>query len=287
MEPYSRPILQVPSGILAPALRLYPSPASAFSRPRRESSASPPDTGMDLRVGRHHVSTTSREKSSHPPEAKSSSSGTSHHRRNSSSVKDKADSAKEPKDGGCVRKANSPGHRSPTKRVPSPHPEPRSRLSFSVDSLISKTSSPADTERGHQRCDRSSSPQSVHSESRVSEGGTPPPESYTHPDDSDSSRENSPNRPTSINEQDIRQFSPPVRPSALPSGLAGLPCNPFFGIGVSPWTGLSAPSCCPLLSRGPTPGTNVLPKLSQEGKCELSSVDLKKKTTTTTDMSVF
>ena len=261
MEQDSRPILQVPSRILAPALRLHPSTASAFSRPVDMTSGSL-DRGVDL-------STSERSETKHQMEVDSSRVLNEHHfeesstssRRNSSNKKNKKSLRKiDVRPADRSESANSPD------KMQVQHHEPRTKLSFSVDSIISKVTKPSDEEDGEYDsncCDtRSSSPGSPERERHTRERAvTPDADPQQTRERSYSPREHSPSPSSREDSHHAGNFSL-IRPSALPPGLAGLP-YPFspVGLGLPPWPGLSAayPSMFPA---GPAPSTSTLPKLS-------------------------
>ena len=261
MEQDSRPVLQVPSRILAPALRLHPSTASAFSHPVDMTTGSR-DRGVDMSTREHS-------ETKHQMELDSSRLLNEHHFEEPSTSSQRNSSNKKNKK--CLRKIDarptdrSESANSPDKMQVQRH-EPRTKLSFSVDSIIAKVTKYSDEEDGEydrNNCDtRSSSPGSPESERHAKERAvTPDADVQQSGERSYSPREHSP-RPSSREDSHHAGDFSLFRPSALPPGLAGLP-YPFspVGLGLSPWPGLSAayPSMFPA---GPAPSTSTLPKLS-------------------------
>ena len=260
MEKDSRPILQVPSRILASALRLHPSTASAFSRPVDMTTGSH-DRGVDLCTSEHS-------ETKHQMEIDSSRLLNEHHFGESSTSSQRNSSNKNKK---CLHKIDArPTDRSESANSPDKmqvqHYGPRTKLSFSVDSIISKvtkSSDEEDEENDRNNCDtRSSSPGSPESERHTRERAvTPDADVQQSRERSYSPREHSPSPSSRGDSHHAADFSL-IRPSALPPGLAALP-YPFspVGLGLPPWPGLSAayPSVFPA---GPAPSTSTLPKLS-------------------------
>ena len=272
MEQDPRLILQVPSEILAPSLRLHPSTASAFSRPITMRSGSL-DRGVDLSKNSDSGIRLEAEHDSAKVINQQDSTGnplpSSHHHRSRKhaghskkkiDVKHGHNSESDDMPGGG---RSSPEHNSAGKMQQ--HSGPRIKLSFSVDSIISKETKSRDEglrEGDGSSCGRSSSPGSEEG-SRPARDRTGTPDSDVHCDgESDSPREGSP-RPESRDSSHHRaEFSPPIRPSAMPPGLAGLP-YPFSpaAIGLPTWPGLST-AYHSLFPAGPAPATSTLPKLS-------------------------
>ena len=261
MEQDSRPILQVPSRILAPALRLHQSTASAFSRPLDMTNGSQ-DKGVDMSTSGHSgimLDSPRLELNKHHLEGSSTSSHSdTDNKRKKYSHKIDVKGRDRSESGTC----NSPKNNSPEK-MQAHHHEPRTKLSFSVDSLISKITKSRDEEcEEHDRnnCDiRNSSPESPESRRRTRERTvTPDADAQQSTERSLSPREDS--RPSSREDSHhTGNFSPLIRPSALPPGFAGLP-YPFGPIG--PWPGLSAVYNPSLFPAGPAPSTSAIPKLS-------------------------
>ena len=270
MEQDPRLILQVPSGILAPALHLHPS-TSAFNRPTTMKSGST-DRGVDLSSNGHsavgpaveHDSTKALNQST----IERLSASSQHHRRSrkntehskKSDAKQRHKSETDDMPGvSCSPEQNSPGKIQPL------HSGPRTKLSFSVDSIISKVTKSKDEElkEGDENsCDRSSSPGSEEG-SRPSRDRAGTPASDQHDDGhSNSPRQSSPRRGSRDGSHHRSEFSPPIRPSAIPPGLAGLsyPFSPV-GMGLPTWPGLST-AYHSMFPTGAAPTTSTLSKLS-------------------------
>ena len=270
MEQDPRLILQVPSGILAPALRLHPS-TSAFSRPTTIKNGST-DRGVDLSANGHsgvgpEVELDST-KALNQRTTERSSSSSQHHRcsrkHTEHSKKSDAKQRHKSESDDMPGVSCSPEHNSPRKIQPQ-HSGPRTKLSFSVDSIISKVTKSRDEELkedDESRSDRSSSPGSEEG-SRPSRDRAGTPDSDEHHDtDSNSPRESSPRPGSKDGSHHRSEFSPPIRPSAIPPGLAGLsyPFSPV-GIGLPTWPGLST-AYHSMFPTGPAPTTSTLSKLS-------------------------
>ena len=266
MEQDSRAILQVPSRILAPALRLHQSTASAFSRPVDMTNGSQ-DRGVDLstcghsgidfdspklKLNKHHL-----EESSTSSHCDTNKKHKKYSRKVDMKRRDKSESAN-------LAENNSP------EKIQAQHHEPKTKLSFSVDSIISKVTKSSDEGYGEydrNDCDtRSSSPGSPESGRHTRERTVTPDadaqqsrERSTGPQ----AQERSPGPSSREDSHHTGDFSPLIRPSALPPGLAGLP-YPFSPVGLSlpPWPGLSTAYNPSLFPAGPDPSTSAVPKLS-------------------------
>ena len=165
--------------------------------------------------------------------------------------------------------ADLPENNSPEK-IQAQHHDPKTKLSFSVDSIISKVAKSSDEEYGENDrniCDtRGSSPGSPESGRHTRERTvTPDADAQQSRERSTSpqAQERSPSPSSREDSHHSGDFSPLIRPGALPPGLAGLP-YPFspIGLGLPPWPGLSAAYNPSLFPAGPVPSTSAIPKLS-------------------------